>query len=182
MGLFTPPGLPPLVTIHTYSPECMGPFLKSSGSTTSPMANAASASIEAANRVLYLPFTLGTVITAVQLFSLNGSTAAGNIDMGIYDAAGNRRINIGATAQSGTSVVQAYDITDTLLEAGRYFLAVVMDGATGTLFNTTIAGSVAVVLSGKAQQASATLPATATFAAPASGKVPIIGLSTRTVL
>jgi hypothetical protein len=54
---------------------------------------------------------------------LNGATASGNMDVGIYDYAGTRLVSSGSTAQSGTSAFQDFDITDTLLGPGIFYLA-----------------------------------------------------------
>lgn len=178
MSLFPALRLPPLVTITPFSLESAGVEWVAKGISLS---GATSATWPAANRALFYPFTLSEPVIAVKLFVLNGATASGNIDAGIYDRTGNRIVSTGSTAQSGTSVIQEFDITDTLFGPGTFYLALVMNNTTGTTFRqTTSSGSFAST--GACQMASAfPLPATATFAntwhAP-----PVFGLTTRSVI
>jgi hypothetical protein len=86
-----------------------------------------------------------------------------------------------ATAQAGTSAIQLFNITDTTLQPGTYFMAL---SASST--STTFSGSSAWTtpqqkLLGIYEQASAgTLPATATFAtADNLTRMPLFGVTTR---
>jgi hypothetical protein len=143
----------------------------------------ASAAYPTANLAIFVPFTIYNYSVATQLFSYNGATASGNIDMGIYSADGTRLVSKGSTAQAGTSGLQAFDITDTGLAAGTYFLAVALDNTTGTLFSTTTGLLGFGIMMGLKQTASAfALPATVTFATISNDYVPYIGLTTRSVL
>jgi len=171
---------PALVTIHPYSPESLGSNLVGTGTA---MTGAASATYPAANRALYIPVTLAVPTLVVKLASYNGATVSGNIDVGIYDRVGTRLVSAGSTAQAGASAWQEFDITDTLLGPGCFFLAVAMDNTTGTLFRVLGGQARYLTAHGMAQQATAfPLPATATFAAPAVAVVPMIMLTGRTVV
>lgn len=146
----------------------------------------ASTAWSTANKAIFIPFMLQRSATIVKLFHSNGSTASGNIDMGIYNEGGTRQVSIGSTAQSGTSANQVFDITDTTLVPGRYYLAVALDNATGT--SLAVSGAALSPrqsqMFGIMEQTSAfALPATATFA-PVSANVvvPVAGLSLRTVV
>ena len=130
----------------------------------------ASATYPTANLAIFYPVRVTRSFTAAQLFVLNGATASGNIDVGIYDSSGTRLVSSGSTAQSGTSAVQAFNIADTLLAAGWYYLAVAMDNTTGTLLRSTVNHFTAAASVGVGQQSSAfPLPATATIVRAASG-------------
>jgi hypothetical protein len=121
----------------------------------------------AANYACYCPVVVRQAITVYQLGWVNGSSVAGNFDVGIYDKALNRLVSSGSTAQAGTSTVQLADITDTSLPPGLYYLAMSSDTASGNPFLRMAfsAGAVGRAF-GCAQQASAfPLPSTATFAA-----------------
>ena len=173
--------LKPRVTIFTGSIESLGLEITASG-TSLVGAGFASATYPTANLALFIPFVVTEPIVAVQLWCINGAAVSGNVDMGIYDVAGTKLVSIGSTAQSGTSVMQAFNITDTQLGTGRYFLAIALDNTTGTLTRAT---TPAVYLSafGMAEMGTAfALPATATFAAVTNAYIPLIGLSTNTVL
>ena len=144
----------------------------------------ASAVYPSANLAIYIPFSVSTPITVVKLFSVNGATVSGNIDVGINDPTGVRIISSGSTLQSGTNAVQEFDIADTLIGPGEFFLAVAMNNVTGTLFRGTVSATTVIGAStGMYQQATAfALPATATFARYAQNYIPVIGLSQSTVI
>src|SRR5574343_386960 len=86
--------------ISSYGPNSLGAvFLAVQASAL------ASATWSSANRALYSPFRLGCTINVTDMFVANGSTASGNLDLGIYDERGTRLVSSGSTAQSGTSVI-----------------------------------------------------------------------------
>jgi hypothetical protein len=117
----------------------------------------------------------------VAKIGLDVRTAATNndsIDVGIYDAAGNRLVSSGATAGivNGATGKQTVSITPTYLLAGTvYYLALAygtVGGTAATLGNVTpqaagvatMFGSGAGAVECSGPNAGATLPATATFA------------------
>lgn len=140
----------------------------------------ASAAWQTANAALYVPFFLEEPIVIVQMFTYNGATAADNIDVGLYTEGGTRIISAGSTAQSGTGTLQVFNTTDVTLVSGRYYMAVALDGTTGTLFQATASVPLLRVL-GVARETSAfALPATATMAAVATATlVPVFGFTAR---
>lgn len=168
----------PLITIASLSGASLGAYVLSGG--------VASATYTGANKAVYIPFRLTTGMTALSMYSYNGTVASGNIDLGIYDALGNKLVSAGSTAQSGTSVLQKISIASTYLPPGLYYMAVAMDNATGTLFKNAPSQSAFCAFMGMAQQATAfPLPSTATFASMTSGVfnyIPCIGLTGRSVL
>ena len=168
---------PPRV-ITPWSLESIGAKLYGMGAGN--MTGVGSTAYPSANLAIYIPFTIAKPIVVVKLFSYNGATVSGNIDMGIYTADGTRLVSIGSTAQATTSNVQEFDISDTLLNAGLYYLAVAKNDTTGTLFAVASGSAVAALATmGIAQQASAfPLPATATFATASQDYTPLIGLTT----
>lgn len=172
--------LPPLVTIHTYSRECIGDHLVNG----SLFASSLSRAWPSANLAMYLPFTLEARCLVRKLFHVNGTTASGNLDVGIYDERGTRIVSAGSTAQSGTSAIQEFDIADTELGPGGFYLAMAMDGTTGTSIAMGVAlGALAMRAAGVLQQSSAfPLPANATFAQMGQAFVPYFGATTRAVI
>lgn len=165
------------IVISTASPQSLGEAWNSMGLTTASLA------WSTANKAIYVPVSIHAPVTIVKMFVLNGATASGNIDVGIYDRGGARLVSSGSTAQSGTSAIQEFNITDTLLQAGLYYLACAMDNNTGTLEMWTMSLAISKSL-GIAEQTSAfALPATATFATvSATLRTPIIGATQRTVV
>lgn len=155
---------------------CITPFHGCSlGGAGGGLGTPASAVYPAANRALYIPFRISTPFLVKTLFCLNGAAVSGNIDVGIFGQAGARLVSAGSTPQAGTNAIQIFDVTDTLLGPGRFYLAVAMDNGTGTLFRSAPT-TVFPAGQGAAQQATAfALPATATLATYSSGYIPVIG-------
>jgi hypothetical protein len=144
--------------------------------------NATSNAYISANLAIYVPFVISSRIIATQMFTVNGATAGNNIDVGIYTADGTRLVSIGSTAQSGTATIQAFNITDTELGPGLYYMAIAMNGTTGTLYSS-LPTARALRAMGCFNQATAfALPATATFASVANAYIPVFGLTTRSFL
>lgn len=142
----------------------------------------ASATYPAANRALACPFAIAAPFLVRKVFWWNGTTATtDSIDVGVYDEAGARLVSGGGTAVSGAASTQEVDVTDTLLEPGRYWLAYAQNGTTATPQMTT-AGLVHLRAMGCAQMASAyVLPATFVPAAVAAANFPIMGIASRTL-
>ncbi len=134
-----------------------------------------------ANLAIFVPFLVFTPFLAKIIGVDNGATVSGNIDVGIYDGQQNRLVSTGSTAHAGTSTVQTFDITDTLLLPGIYYMAQAMDNTTGITHgpaSTVPIGGACGVL----QMASAfPLPDPATFAAHAVAFIPILSVYGRTV-
>jgi len=131
-------------------------------------------------KTYYVPIKLPWSFRAKRIYIVNGATASGNLDLGIYSKDGTRIFNAGSTAQAGTSAPQYVTITnDILLPPGYYYLAAVMDGIVGTFLRST-PGISTMKQAGILQQVlgALPLPATATFATPATDAViPFIGIT-----
>ena len=137
----------------------------------------------AADRRIYVPITITEDCTVVKVWWVNGGTVSGNVDFTLYtEALAKTAITSGSTAQSGTTVIQEVNTADTALTAGRYYMSIALDNATGRI--SGYAPAIETVKSwGVAQEASAfTAPATATLAAAATAFVPTIGMSLRTLV
>lgn len=140
----------------------------------------ASGAWPSANRAYYVPFSLRANTLVLKMFVANGSTASGNFDVGIYDTTGTKIVSSGSTAQSGTSTLQVVDITDTLLGPGKYYMALAMDGTTGTAQKFTMVAQNNI---GTYLQATAfALPATATLGNNNTTYLPMFGFSTVTTV
>lgn len=142
----------------------------------SVLAAPASAAWPAANDALFMPLVLFRPALVKRLFVANGATAGNNVDMGIYSADGSKIVSIGSTAQAGTSVLQFFDIADTYLSPGQYYLALAFDGTTATIKRISLA-VIRLKQMGVMKMASAfALPAAATFATVTSSVFPLCGL------
>ena len=77
-----------------------------------------------ANLGLFMPITINEAVTIKRMF-VNMTGTSGNADVGIYDEDGKRLVSVGGFGVPTAGQTMSIDIADTLLEAGRYYLAVV---------------------------------------------------------
>ena len=139
------------------------------------------------NRAFYMPLYVPQPVVVVKLWVLNGATASGNIDLGLYTRGAGGPASLltssGSTAQSGTSVVQEVDITDQVLSPGTYYVALAHSSTVGTVYRTQIGNAAKAQSTGICMQASALpLPATATPVVTTVSDIPIFGVSLRTLV
>lgn len=88
----------------------------------------------ASNRALFSPLFVPSPVVVKRLIVMNGSPS-GNMDVGIYRDDLSRLVSSGSVANSGSaSTPQVVDITDTLLTVGRYYIALVLDNTTATIY------------------------------------------------
>ncbi len=98
------------------------------------MAAPASVGWGTADRAMLVPFVLMEAVTVLKLFVHNGGVLFGNVDVGIYDAAFNRLVSSGSVAQAGVSQLQEFDVADTGIGPGQFYLAIAFsEGATETV-------------------------------------------------
>lgn len=164
------------VCISTVSLECLGTEL---GGLP---AGFGSGSDPAANDAFFLPYRISQPIVVAALFHMNGNAVAGNIDMGLYREDGTSIIIATAVLQAGTNVPQTFDITDTPLAPGRYYLGVSYSSTTATALRAQ-PGIPPLRALGTFYQATAhPLPAPATFAVTSVNFLPLMGMSLRTLI
>ena len=140
-----------------------------------------------ANRAIYVPFVAPESITVVKLFAGIGGVTSGNLDVGIYNQAGARQVSSGSTAMGPINTLQEFDVADTVLAAGRYYLAMAVSNVTASIqrwaYPVVTGGIEWLQALGVAQEAAALpLPATATFAVVAVSYFPLVGISLRTLV
>lgn len=144
---------------HTTNVETNGPTTTTSGTQT-------------LNHLYVGEITLPFPTVLTGQFIYKGSTAAGNVKVGIYDVNGNLLASSASTALSGTFGVQAIPYTAQIaLPAGKYFIGVIPSTSTDTF-----ALVCAMAPSGDLAQGAFTMPAS--IAAPTSGGSYIIHTST----
>ena len=171
---------PDYETISTWSYWGLGDLLR--GLSQSLPGTAAWPS---ANLAIYVPVVIPRPVVVLKMGWINGVTASGNIDVGIYDVTGAKVVTAGSTAQGTTSVAQLVNTTDVqLVGPARYYLAMSMDNTTGTVGRNTLPVSGTAMRGiGCAQEASAfALPATATLAVMANNYVPFVFALVTTVM
>lgn len=135
----------------------------------------------AANRALYLPFSIPEPVTVARMMYHPGTVAA-NIDIGIYSYAGALLVSSGTVAKGTTAQVEFVNVTDTPLAAGDYYFALVNSNNTGNFHRIQSSLPSAVPFMkhmGVLQEAlgSTVLPSSMTPATPASDYYPLVGFT-----
>lgn len=167
------------VTIaHDSIPDSIGMELQANAGSS-----VAAALWPSANRAIYVPFVVFQPLIAVKMGVRNGNAVSGNVDVGIYDDQQNRLVSMGSTAQAGTAAIQSFDITDTLLQPGVYYMALCVDNTTAQIQGAAISALAAGAAGVLSQSVGAvTLPNPGTFAAAQDAFVPAIFVTTRTLI
>lgn len=142
----------------------------------------ASSAFPTAATAYFFPVKLSRARTYTKAWWLNGATAAGNVDVGIYTISGTtatRVVASTAVAQAGVSDIQvATTFTTTTIGPGLYYIALSASLATATFWRSNLNS---MLLRGLVFQAATShpLPATATVAAISSSYVPVFGFAER---
>lgn len=145
-------------------------------------ANALSTAWGTANQARYIPFWIPDPIVAVKLIAYNGATAGGNSDMGLYDASGNQIVAAAAALQAGATIFQEFDIVDTPLRPGLYFVGLLNTTTTGTFMSYTDRQLGRAMGVYSQAVGAGNLPSPATFAALDAAVIPIVGIALRTLI
>lgn len=163
---------------HTSTLNALGPAIEQATANTY-----GSAVWPSANRAIFVPFTVDEDYTVVKMGLANGAAVSGNVDLGIYDSSFTRLVSTGSTAQSGTTQMQSFDVTDTDLSPGWYYMALAVSNTTAQVFCLNPSAFEAFMGGvGCFQQAAALpLPSTATPAAVSSNYLPWFGMTARTL-
>lgn len=129
-------------------------------------------------KVIYVPFYTNKHITVYGMSIINGTAVSGNLDIGIYDLWSKSKIvSSGSTAQTGTSTIQTFTLSTTVLRPGNYYMALVLDNTSGQVGEFAITNPLAEACGVKQETiANLPLPATATPIAPTSDYVPVISV------
>lgn len=91
----------------------------------------------------FMPFVVHRTVTIKRLACLNGATIEGKVEMAIYNESYSQIVTSGAVNQSGANTQQVFDITDTDLVPGLYYLGFASESASAT---ATFYGSLANTL------------------------------------
>lgn len=149
---------------------------------------ASSVAWPAANRAYYIPFQLWSPFPVRRIFWANGTVVSGNVDAGIFasepgnGAAVTRLYSTGSTAQAGTSVLQSVAPTAFILPVGAYYLTLAMDNTTATAIRWSSGISVSTMLATAQQSTAFPLPASGTLARITTSFIPLVGITSSTVI
>lgn len=154
------------------------------GCTLNNAASITSGVFPTANKVIYMPIRVPSSMLIQQLYCINGATVSGNVEVGLYTMDGTKIVSSGSVAQAATNVKQLFNITDTLIGRGAYYMAVTLDNTTGTFFRAVPANAAMAGLLGLLTETTGGfgLPATATFNAAADAYLPMAGLLAQSLM
>lgn len=126
--------------IGTASPDTtIGSFANATRATLQT-----SAAWPLAKLVAYYPFSIAMPFTVKLIYWENGTTPVGNIEVGVYDEAGNRKITSTSTAAGTTAAIQTVTPTAVTLNGpARYYYAVTCDNVGGS-YTLAMAASASV--------------------------------------
>lgn len=170
------PGLP---IISSYSQWMLGPA--SRWFATNPTATTAWVT---ANQARYVPLIISEPYNVVKLMVYCGTTSgSGNNDMAVYDAAGTEVIAATAAAHPAAANWQEFNVTDTVLMPGLYYVGILHTTTTGTFLAWTNKeiGRVCGVFSQAVGAGNMPSP-TATFAALDQAVIPVVAVSNRVTI
>jgi hypothetical protein len=125
-----------------------------------------------ANLALFVPVPCPGPFIIRRLAWENGSAVSGNVDMGVYTSEGQLVVSTGSTAQAGTSVFQAVNITDTLIPPGLYYLALVLNNGTGQFARGSVSNGAMRALGAYEMASAFALPSSSVRAAWAGTYLP----------
>lgn len=179
--------VPPVIT--PFSDESLGDGIAATLVTMGDTAAAmASSTWPASDLAIYIPFEIYEEATITQLLWWVGATSSGNLDVGVYDDQFNKIVSAGNTAMSATvNVIQELNVTDTVIQPGRYYLAGKLSNTTGTIFRFAAADELSLgnyALYEQALGGGAALPdvATPVISTKASPIIPCIGVQFASVI
>jgi hypothetical protein len=144
-----------------------------------------------ANLSIFVPFRLLAPMPVVQVWWMQGATAAGNVDVGVYTPDGRLLLSGGSVAQSVAGINTFGKVTlgtPILLLPGAYYLALACSSATATFYHLPglIAGVASWKMLGCAQVASnmplADNVTLGTFVGGGTPRVPYFGICSEVVL
>lgn len=170
-GLAGTPELPVLSTMTEDLANSMLAIAIAGASGTWPTANTA----------FFYPVKLSQARTYTKAWWLNGATAAGNVDVGIYTISGataTRVVASTAVAQSGVSAMQvAGTFATTTIGPGVYWLAMACSLATATVWRANPSGLLPRGCGCFQAATSHPLPSSATVVAFSASLVPVFGFA-----
>lgn len=166
--------------ITPWSPEAStAPLLESGLGTISGSVGWFSAS-----KPVAIPFTVATAAIATHLGVALGTTGGNTFDIGIYDTSFNKIVSLGSTTMTVTAAWQWTDITDTVLNPGRYYLAASCSNtATQRIMLSSQLGTSVFAMAGVMDSGTNSLPLANPLASMVSAatfsRVPLIAIATR---
>jgi hypothetical protein len=174
--------LPPLPHIIPWSLESGGLEFSSRGAFS--FRGAPSQAWPTANKAILVTFSIFKRTRFQRMFIMNGNTASGNFDIGVYDHSLRKIVASGSTAQSGGNTIQAVSL-DFTLDPGNYYMALAMNNTSGSVWGGVVDSSSQLGFNNSIYRAvTSSFPLPDTLGSPNDFSVfiPAMGLSQRTVI
>lgn len=182
-------GDPNRVIIGPDSPQALGTEYGANA-----VATPASVAWGTINLIRLYPFVLLEPVLVRKLWIYKGATVTGSVDCGIYAEDGPSTCckiiaassagGVAIAVSAGANALQEFDIADTQLGRGRYYMAAAMSLTTTTMFANAVAAALAATW-GWADGGTATstvLPTSITPVLASSAVQPRFGLANRTLV
>lgn len=116
-------------------------------------------------RAIYVPIRVRSRVVVKKIGYGNSTVGTGNVDVGLYDAGGTKILSTTSQTKGTTQALVTYDVTDTTIGPGQYYLALNNDTTTDTFsaYSAAVPGLAALGVLTETLGA-VTLPGTATWA------------------
>lgn len=135
-----------------------------------------------ANLAIYVPLRVPSPVTVTKLWYADSTTFNGNVDMALYRTDGTLVVAASQIAKPGSGTEVIFDITDTFIPPGAYYVGLSMSNATDTFRGMSIPGPFACAYGVLVEANAYPLPSTATFAIEQGTLgVPLMGLLLGTI-
>lgn len=116
-----------------------------------------------ANLAIYVPLRIPSRVVVQALWFSSNTTGTGNVDMGLYDATGAAVISATAAAKTASASEQVFNVTDTTVGPGLYYIALASNSGTDTFYRWTLTAPLALAYGVLYETSAYPLPATATW-------------------
>lgn len=143
----------------------------------------AAAAWPSADMAIYVPIAVPNRVLVHKLWFASADIGTGNVDMALYSATGTAVVAATETAKSATSTEQVFDVTDTVIGPGLYYVGLSCSNNTDTFNRFSFAAPMSLAFGILTEASAYPLPATATFAANQTlAYIPIAGLLLETTV
>jgi hypothetical protein len=130
-----------------------------------------------ANLAIYVPLRIPCRVLVLKLWFASFNTGTGNVDMGLYDVSGAAVISATNAAKGATTQEQVFDVTDTPVGPGLYYIALASDSGTDTFVYDSSAAPMPAANGIRVEASAYPLPATATWSVSQTlAFVPLMGV------
>lgn len=132
----------------------------------------------AANLAIYVPVAVRQRVIVRSIWFSSASTGTGNYDIGLYDSGGTRIASSTAQSKPASAIEVVYDITDTTIGPGTYYMALVISNNSDTVYRYAPSAPIALAYGALSESLGSTaLPATASWALDQTlAVIPVMGM------